>query len=164
MRFPARPKRTIPYCYSKPAKCKNTPNQCAGKDQLHNHPNPCFGLIHEGSRSDGADCRTAENDPLNVRQIDWAAADNCGIGRHKKSDAKQIEQDTEPIPFLHSLLPPVQSFFCLFRRQPPQGVPEIDLGVELSMLKNDGTGFLTLNFTEVSRHDDRNRTAGSAAL
>ena len=60
----------------KPAKCKNTPNQCCCNDHLHNHSDSCFRLINEWSCSDGTDCRAAKNDPLKVRQMDRTAADN----------------------------------------------------------------------------------------
>lgn len=119
----------------KPAKCKNTPNQCGCKDQLHNHSNSCFGLINEWSHSDGADCRTAKNDPLKVRQMDRTAADNRGLSNYKKSDAKQIEQDADHIPLLHACPPLVKMRFYLYRRQNPQRVPEIDPGAELFILQ-----------------------------
>lgn len=87
----------------KPAKCKNTPNQYDCTDQPHNHSSSCFRLINEWSCSDGTDCRAAKNDPLKVRQMDRTAADNCGIGNHKKNGAKQIEQDADHISLLHEL-------------------------------------------------------------
>ena len=120
----------------KPAKCKNTPNQCCCNDQLHNHSSSCFRLINEWSCSDGTDCHAAKNDPLKVRQMDRTAADNCRIGNHKKSGAKQIEQDADHISLLHELPPLVKMCSYLHRRKKRQRVPEIDPGAELVSIKS----------------------------
>lgn len=91
--------------------------------------------------------------------MDRTAADDCGIGDHKKSGAKQIEQDADDIPLLHTLSLLAEMCYYLHRRKNRQKVPKIGPGAELFILQNDGTGFLALDFTEVPEHDRRNEAA-----
>ena len=74
----------------KSAKCNNTPDQCCCGYERNNHSSSCFGPVKEWSRPDGADRCTTENHSLEICQVDRTAADYCGMGEEKKSDAKQI--------------------------------------------------------------------------